>query len=144
MPAPFPHRYQTSLRFLKDKDALLSCDGAPEILGAPPVDFDGPEGRWSPEHLLLSSVNLCLMTTFSAIARKQSLTVLDYQADITGMLDRTKEGLAFTSIKIKATLEVYASDAERGIKALLLAKKHCLISNALKTPVELEIGTLAS
>jgi organic hydroperoxide reductase OsmC/OhrA len=139
MPKPFPHHYKTSLRFVKDKDALLSCDGAPDILGAPPVHFDGPEGRWSPEHLLLSSLNLCLMTTFSAIARKQKLTVLDYQANVEGVLDRGKEGLTFTSIRINVSLEVYATDAERARTSLILAKKHCLISNALKPTVDLDI-----
>lgn len=138
MPKPFPHAYRTVLRLVKEKEALLSSGGAPDILGAPPPEFDGPENRWSPEHLLLASANLCLMTTFLALAGKKGLNILDYEGTAEGVLEKTKNGLEFTRITLRASPEVYAADAVKAEETLKLAKKYCLVSNALKPEVGLK------
>ncbi|MDE2290645.1 MAG: OsmC family protein [Elusimicrobia bacterium] len=142
MPSPFPHRYETRLRWVQGRAALLSSPGAPELEGAPPPQFDGPQGRWSPETLLLASLDLCLMTTFMALAGRAGLTVLDYQSLAAGSLDRTAAGLAFTRIVQTVRLSVYGDDVERARGLMEKAKKHCLVSNALRTPPELELEVL--
>lgn len=143
MPHPFPHRYETELRWLKGRQALLKTASAPDLEGGPPPQFDGPEGRWSPETLLLAAVDLCLMTTFLSVAERAKLTVVDYQSRTEAALDRTPEGLGFTGIRVRVRLAVYAGDVERARELMLKAKKHCLVSNALKSAptLELEIAT---
>lgn len=144
MPHPFPHRYETSLRWIRGREAVLKTDGAPEVAGAPPPQFDGPPERWSPEALLLSAAELCLMTTFLAVAERAKLTVADYQSRTEAALDKTAEGLAFTRVLIRVRLSVYADDAARAQELLLKAKKHCIVSNALKTPPELEVEVVTA
>lgn len=138
MAHPFPHRYETALRWIRGREAVLTAGGAPPVEGAPPPQFDGPPGRWSPEALLLSAAELCLMTTFLAVAERAKLTVVDYQSRSEGALDKTPEGLAFTRVVLRVRLSVYADDAPRARELLLKAKKHCIVSNALKVPVGLE------
>lgn len=144
MPSPFPHRYETGLRWIRSREAVLTAGGAPPIEGAPPPQFDGPADRWSPEALLLSAAELCLMTTFLAVAERAKLTVADYQSKTAASLDKTAEGLAFTRVVIHVRLSVYADDAARAKELLLKAKKHCIVSNALKTPPALEVDVITA
>ena len=138
MPHPCPHRYETGLRWIRGREAVLTTDGAPPIEGAPPPQFDGPPERWSPEALLLSAAELCLMTTFLAVAEKARLTVADYQSRADAALDKTADGLVFTRVVIRVRLSVYADDVARAKELLVKAKKFCIVSNALKVPPELE------
>ncbi|TPW18969.1 MAG: putative redox protein, regulator of disulfide bond formation [Elusimicrobia bacterium] len=138
MPHPFPHRYETGLRWIRGREAVLTTDGAPPIEGAPPPQFDGPPERWSPEALLLSAAELCLMTTFLSVAERAKLTVADYQSKTEASLDKTPEGLAFTRVVIRVRLSVYADDVARAKDLIVKAKKFCIVSNALKVPPELE------
>ncbi len=70
MPAPFPHHYEANLEWTEDARGVLSAPSLPDVAGGTPPQFDGREGFWSPEQLLLSAANLCLMTTFQALAKK--------------------------------------------------------------------------
>lgn len=135
---PFPHRYEVSLRRTEGARGALSAGGRPALEGAPPPEFDGPEGVWSPEHLLLASASLCLMTTFLAVAAKSRLAVAAYESRAEGVLDKTPEGLGFTRLAVRVTLAVAEEDRERAARLLETAKRHCIVSNSLKRPIELE------
>ena len=75
MPTPFPHHYDAMLTWPGSGPAALGSEGRPTIAGGPPPEFDGERTWWSPEHLLLSSLNLCLQATFEAFARRERLHV---------------------------------------------------------------------
>lgn len=135
---PFPHRYEVRLRRSDGARGVLTSDARPALEGAPPPEFDGPAGVWSPEHLLLASASLCLMTTFLAVASKSKLTVAGYESRAEGVLDKTPEGLGFTLIVLHVALAVAEADRERAARLLETAKRHCIVSNSLKHPVELE------
>ncbi|MBI3297173.1 MAG: OsmC family protein [Elusimicrobia bacterium] len=139
MTSPFPHRYGTELRWVSGRLAVLSSPQAPPIDGGPPPEFDGPAGRWSPEALLLSAAELCLMTTFLAVAEHAGLAVADYQSRSEGVLDRTVDGPAFTRVVLRVRLSVYADDAEKARTLMEKAKKRCIVSRTLRIPPELEV-----
>jgi len=62
-----PHHYEVHLTGGPSGYAELSTSGAPVLRAAPPVEFDGPGDAWSPEHLLLASVQTCFLLTLRAI-----------------------------------------------------------------------------
>ena len=66
---PLPHSYEVTLTGGPTGYATIATDGVPPLSSAPPKDFDGPGDAWSPEHLLLASVEACFMFTFRAVAR---------------------------------------------------------------------------
>lgn len=136
---PLPHRYSVRLRRAEGAEAVLSSGPRPKLAGAPPPEFGGPPDVWSPEHLLLASASLCLMTTFVAVADKSQLAVLAYECKAEGLLDKTPEGLGFTSIVLNVTLEVAETDRSKAERLMDLAKRHCLVSNSLKKPVEVQL-----
>lgn len=135
---PFPHRYEVRLRRDEGARGTLSSDGRPPLEGAPPPEFDGPPGLWSPEHLLLASASLCLMSTFLAVAGKSRLEVAGYESRAEGTLDKGAEGLVFTRILLKVAVTAAAAEREKALRLLDTAKRHCIVSNSLKRPVELE------
>ena len=136
MTATFPHRYHVQVEGGAG-GAVMSAPPRPEFRGGPPVEFGGRDDWWSPEHLLLSAAGLCLKTTFEVFASRARLMVLAYSSRVEGTLDKTPQGLSFTSIAIAVELVVAEEDAARAGDLLRTAKDHCIVANALKTPVRL-------
>lgn len=136
----FPHRYEVSLDRTGSLCARLSAPPRSHISGGPPPQFGGIEECWSPEHLLLAAVSLCLMTTFQALAHKARLAVQDYQARAEGVLDKTAAGIVFTEIALQVKLTTTPGDAERAERLLHTAEKHCIIANSLRVPVALAVS----
>ena len=135
MPAPFPHRYKTSIvRTLSSRARVEAAPRAPIVAGPPP-EFDGDATSWSPEHLLLSAIGTCLLTTFEAFAARDKVALLAWDARVGGTVEKTAHGLRFTSYTVEIDMEV--DDVERARATLDVAKQHCLISNALTVPVEI-------
>lgn len=141
MNAPFPHRYEVTLSSAGGSQGTLNSGSRPALAGGPPPEFGGDELRWSPEHLLLASANLCFMTTFAAIAAKSKLDYAGYESRAEGVLDKTPEGLRFTRIALRVA--VSGADSEKTLRLLELAKKHCIVSNSLRVPVEVEAAVAA-
>ena len=139
MPAPFPHHYEVTLRS-EGEGGLLTAEPRPPILGGAPAGFDGSDAWWSPEHLLLSSLSLCLLTTLKALAARARLPLSAYVSRTEGVLDKTPAGLAFTSVTLHVDLRVAATDVERARQLLETAKRLCIVSNSLKPPVALQVS----
>ncbi len=138
--APFPHHYEVTLEALAAGAATLAAPPRPAVVGGAPETFGGRDDWWSPEHLLLASLGLCLKTTFDALSARQQLAVSGYESRVHGVLDKTPAGLAFTSFTLDVRLRVAAADAERARRLLDDAKRFCIISNALRTPVDVQAG----
>jgi organic hydroperoxide reductase OsmC/OhrA len=143
MAARFPHHYEVRVEG-GTGGAIVSAPPRPEFRGGPPEEFDGRNDWWSPEHLPLSAAALCMKTTFEAFARRKGLEVLAYGSRAEGTLDKTAQGLGFTSIVVSVELVVDAADVTRAEEILRSAKDHCIVSNALKTPVQLALTVKAA
>lgn len=135
--APFPHLYRVRLDAC-ETGAVLLAPPRPLLLGGAPAEFGGTDDRWSPEHLLLASASLCLRETFGSLAQLKHLAVESYQSDAHALLDRTATGPAFAWIKISVDLRVAPSEVERARALLDKAKQHCIVTNSLRIPVQLE------
>jgi organic hydroperoxide reductase OsmC/OhrA len=120
------------------REGLATAPPRPPIAAGPPPEFDGRNDVWSPEHLLLSALNLCQMTTFLALAARARLEVVSYRSSASGVLDKTAEGLRFTAIRLRIDLAVPGADVERGRQLLHTAHRHCIVSNSLNVAVEIE------
>jgi organic hydroperoxide reductase OsmC/OhrA len=115
-----------------------------EIVGGAPRQFGGRDDWWSPEHLLLGAASLCLMVTFRSLAEARGLELRGYSSRIKGALDRTSEGLTFTSIVLEVTLAVPEAELARATELLETAKRCCIVSHALKPPVDLRVSLVSA
>lgn len=135
MPVPFPHHYQTWLVRTLSSRARLEAPPRPLISAGPPPEFDGDATAWSAEQLLLSSVGMCVLTTFEAFAARAKVDLLAWEARVGGIVDKGPLGLEFTKFTVEVDMEV--TDVERARATLDEAQRHCLVTNALKAPVEI-------
>lgn len=136
------HDYQVQLTGTGHKTGKLdaSQDGLPTLEVASPPEFDGPQGVWSPEHLLVAAVSSCLMTTFQAIAAASGVEVLDYSDDGSGRLQRGDDRLyKVESITLRPRVVIAdESKVDRTLRLLDKAERVCLISRSVESEITLE------
>jgi organic hydroperoxide reductase OsmC/OhrA len=137
MPAPFPHRYSASLCRTFASRARIEAPPRPALHGGPSPELDGDLHAWSPEHMLLSSLGLCMLTTFEAFAARDGIELLAWHAQVHGTVEQTPEGPTFTSIVLELDIDI-AGDVDRFEDTLEDAKRYCLVQNALRVPVVVE------
>jgi peroxiredoxin-like protein len=109
------------------------------VRSAPPPDFDGPGDAWSPEHLLLASVETCLLFTLRAVAAASKVQFLSLELSGEGTVDRSDGVTRFTEIVLRPRLRVSAgTDEGRARRVLEKSEKACLVSASISTPIRLE------
>jgi organic hydroperoxide reductase OsmC/OhrA len=129
---PYPHVYNAAAGGSPEGPVAVTSPGLPEIASAPPPEFDGPGGVWSPETLLCASLADCFVLSFRAIARASGFEWRELACRVEGTLDRADGTARFTTYTTHATLNVPAgSVVEKARRLLEKADRACLISNSL-------------
>lgn len=140
------HYYNTAVEWKEGRMGELSEDTFPLIkVSTPPQFRKGVPDVWTPEHLFVASANICLMTTFLAIAENSKLNFESYKAEGTGKLEKVDGKLMFSEIELKPKITVETErDKERALRIIEKSEAVCLISNSMKTNIKLspEITTL--
>ena len=131
--------YRANLRLTGKGKGILESENKPSIELSTPVEFGGKKGVWTPEDLLVASVNASLMTTFSYYAGKKGLKFVSYESSAEGIIELVGKQYLFSKITIKPKIIV---ESEKGIEVaenlLKISKENCFISNSLKAKVILE------
>lgn len=136
---PLPHRYNVHLSGGPSGYAEVSTSGAPPLRVAPPADYDGPGDAWSPEHLLLASVQACFLFTLRAVARVAKVEFGALELGAAGTVDRVEGVTRFSEIVLRPILTVSpGTDRERVLRVLERSEKACLVSASLSTLIRLE------
>ena len=136
---PLPHRYTVRLPGGPSGYALAMVDGMPDLQTAPPAEFDGPGDAWSPEHLLLASVETCFLFTLRAVARASRLDFTACEVIAEGTLDRDGSAIKFTEIVLRVRLSLPpGTDRDRARRAVDKAERACPVSASLSTPIQVE------
>lgn len=132
--------YSTQIDWVGERKGDLSAPKLPDLIVDAPPEFNGQEGFWTPEHLFVASVNSCFMTTFLAIAENSKLDFVSLRVAAKGKLEKLDEqGFMITEIKLRPRLVLReARNAERALRILEKAERHCLISNSIKTEIEFQ------
>jgi len=140
MPRPFPHHYQTTLTWSGESPSALTAGDRVPIAGGPPPEFDGEPGWWSPEHLLLASLNLCLQATFEAYARRKGLRAQSYRSRAAATLAPVPGGVGFTHIGLVVEVVVRPGQEPAFREVMEKAKRDCIIAGALAVEVHVAVA----
>jgi peroxiredoxin-like protein len=133
------HRYQTTVKWTEQRKGVISCEGKPDVQVATPPEFKGHEGIWSPEDLFVASANVCVMTTFLAVAERAGLAFSSYESSAEGRLELVEGKFQFTEITIKPIITLESdADVAKARELIEKAEASCLISNSMKATVTLE------
>lgn len=131
--------YQTNVKWSEQRKGVISCEGKPDVEVATPPEFKGHGGIWSPEDLFVASANICLMTTFLAVAERAGLSFSAYESTAEGRLELVEGKFQFTAITIRPSITLRpGGDAAKAKELIEKAEHNCLISNSMKATVTLE------
>ncbi len=135
------HYYNTTVKWTEGRKGELLEPTMPTIEVATPPEFPkGVPNTWSPEHLYVASANICLMTTFLAIAENSKLNFKSFECDGVGKLEKVDGRFMISEIVLKPKVIVTEEkDIERAERIIEKAENHCLISNSMKTEIKLEM-----
>ena len=131
--------YQTAVKWTEQRKGVIACTGKPDVQVATPPEFKGHDGIWSPEDLFVASANVCLMTTFLAVAERAGLAFSSYESTAEGRLELVEGKFQFTAITIRPSIILKpGGDPARAKELIEKAEHNCLISNSMKAKVTLE------
>jgi organic hydroperoxide reductase OsmC/OhrA len=140
---PYPHSYAVDASGQAGGPVMVTSVGLPELETAPPPQFDGPGGAWSPETLLCAAVADCFILSFRAFARAARFDWSHLECRVEGTLERVERVPQFTVFRTSATLSVPpAADSAKAHKLLEQAEHGCLIANSLRATRTLEAQVL--
>jgi len=139
--ADVKHTFRTSVRWIGEKRGTESPPGLPDLAVATPPEFPGGHpGTWSPEHLFVAAAEVCLMTTFLAIAENSKLDFVSFGSEAEGDVEKTDQGFMVTQIRIRARVVIRDETVRDKAKRIVeKAEAACLISKSMKTPIHLEV-----
>lgn len=135
------HEYKVDLKWKEGRVGTLS---SPKLendieVATPPSFPGGVEGVWSPEHLFVSSVSSCFMTTFVAIAEYSKLNFENLEVSASGKLDKVEGKFQVTEITLVPELTVADEKlADKAKRIMEKAEKSCLITRSIKTKIIFE------
>ena len=133
------YTYRTAVKWTEQKKGTITSEGKPDIQVATPPEFKGHEGIWSPEDLYVASANICLMTTFLAVAERAGLAFTSYHCEAEGRLELVEGKFQVTVITLRPQIALQSgSDAAKAKELIEKAEANCLISNSMKTRITLE------
>jgi len=130
---PYPHTYVASAAAENSGLVAVTSAQLPNLETAPPPEFDGPGGVWSPETLLCASIADCFVLTFRAMARAARFEWLHVECRVEGVLERMDRFSQFTRYTTFAKLTAPAgTDVAKARELLERAEHGCLIANSLR------------
>ena len=140
-----PHRYKVKSEGNDTGNLISRAENLPDIVVAPPIQFGGPGGQWSPEDLLMASVSSCLVLSFRAIARASKLEWNSIECESEGELDTVERKVQFTSTLSKVRLFIPETESKDKAERLLnKAEETCLISNSMTCESRIECEVIFS
>ena len=141
---PRLYPYHTSLAWSEGKKGCLSSPGKPVVEVACPPEFGGPTGYWSPEDLLVASVEVCVMTTFLHLLGRRKIPLVSYSSRSEGVAGLEDGEFRFVRINLRVDVRIARPRDERAaVTCLQNAADHCMVSRSLRCPVEVEHAVTA-
>lgn len=129
--------FEVKLNWLAKKAGVLfSKEAMGSIHVATPPQFGGEGKPWTPEHLFLSSVTSCFMTTYLFFADKLNFHISGLDCDSIGLVELIEGKYKFTRIDLYPRICITDETLrEKATAALEKTHKFCLISNSVNAEI---------
>lgn len=123
-----------------DKPATTQMSGISETEVGAPETYGGSPDALNPEEMFVASINSCIMLVFYHFADKYKVEILSYTTEAAGTVEKTKNGLRFTAVEVKAKVSLRDDSQAGKIEEIAqLAEKYCLVSGSVSCPVEYKV-----
>ena len=135
--------FRNTIHKNSDRLARTSMSGISELEVGPPQEYGGNPNTLNPEEMLVASVNSCIMLVFYHFANKYEVEITSYNSDAEGKVEKTKNGLRFTNVQVKAKIGLANLNQVEKIEEIAkLADQYCLVSGSLNCPVHYEVEVI--
>lgn len=122
------------------KPAKTKMSGISETEVGPPPEYGGSPNSLNPEEMLVASANSCIMLVFYHFANKYEVEITSYHSDVEGKVEKTKNGLRFTNIEVRAKVSLDGAGSAEKIKQIAeLAERYCLVTGSLVCPIQYNV-----
>ena len=119
------------------RGSLSAAEKSSIVVGSPP-EFKGEPDVWTPEELLVGSLNTCIMLTFLSIAQARGLTPASYESEAEGLLENVEGKFRITEVTVRPHITVKGEgELERAREIMERAEDECFISNSVKSKVKI-------
>jgi len=130
--------YQTGIQWLQGRRGVVSASARPSIVVSSPPEFKGEPGLWTPEELLVSAINSCLLMTFLAYAQREELDLAAFDSGAEGLLEYSEGKYRITEVVLKPNLTMNSEeDVLLARDVLERAHRDCIISNSVRATVNM-------
>jgi peroxiredoxin-like protein len=129
--------FEVQLNWVERTNGVLTAIDANGLIhvGTPP-EFGGDEKTWSPEHLFLSAISSCYMTTYLAFAKKMDFTISHFECNTIGQIEIVNGKYKFTNINVYPKIFIAKEELrENAILAMDKTQKYCLVANSLNATI---------
>lgn len=132
-----PIIFSSDIHWTGNKSGIVSVASTKDsILVSTPPEFGGTEGDWSPEHLFLSAITSCYLSTYLALADKMKIEHTGFECTATGQVELIDGKYKFTYIHLYPRAFVgNNSHVEKAQVTMEKTKKYCLISNSINAEI---------
>jgi organic hydroperoxide reductase OsmC/OhrA len=132
-------RYKANVTWDGARRGKLAAAGKPDIVVGSPPEFKGEPRWWSPEELLVGSLNTCLLLTFLTLAQARGLTPVSYASEADGLVENREGKYRVTAVTVRPSVAVKdQAELETARTVMENVEAHCFISNSITAKVTLE------
>ena len=132
--------FRNTVYQISDRPAKTNMSGINETEIGPPQEYGGSPNSLNPEEMFVASVNSCIMLVFYHFANKYEVEIASYHSDAEGKVEKTKNGLRFTNVEVRAKVSLVNADSAAKIEEIAqLAERYCLVSGSLACPVQYNV-----
>lgn len=123
--------------------AKTTMSGISETEIGPPPEYGGSHRTLNPEEMFVAAINSCIMLVFNHFAEKFEIDILSYSSEAQGKVEKTRNGLRFTGVQVKAEVRINDTGQAGKIQEIArLAEKYCLVSGSVACPVEYNVEVI--
>jgi peroxiredoxin-like protein len=129
--------FEVQLNWVEKTNGVLTANDVDGLLyvGTPPA-FGGEGKNWSPEHLLLSAISSCFMTTYLAFAKKLNFEISHFECNTIGQIQIVEGRYKFTNINVYPKIFIAKEGLrEKANTVVEKTHKYCLVTNSLNVNV---------
>jgi peroxiredoxin-like protein len=131
-------RYKAKTAWTSARRGSLSAVEKSNIIVGSPPEFKGEPDVWTPEELLVGSLNTCIMLTFLSLAQARGLTPATYESEAEGLLENVEGRFRITEVTVRPHVTVkQEAELERARELMERAEGECFISNSIKSKVKI-------
>ncbi len=130
--------YKSDVAWKSARRGVISALGKPPVEVGSPPEFKGEPGIWTPEDMLVGSVNTCLMLTFLAFTAGKGVGVGSYESSAEGVLENLDGKYRITEVAVQPIVAVKSqADLDAARKIMDSVEANCFISNSITAKVKL-------